>query len=181
MFDKVTDLFSAISRVPTQFLLAVAVAGGLVLFVPDQVASLLAVGEFRDAFRIYLGPSFLLVISWIVMRTFSRIQRRFEAAARQRRRCGLLETLTPEEQGYLVAYIAEDRTTIYLPIDDGIIGGLLARNIVYRSSSLVDPFNGVPYNLQPWARSHLRANEHLLADAAGRPLGPQDLRTMWGP
>ena len=82
--------------------------------------------------------------------------------------------LTPEEKGYLVSYIEGQQNTIYVGLDDGIMGGLTAKGITYRSSNMGDLLNGVAFNLQPWARSYLEENRYLLDGYAGKPMTPRE-------
>lgn len=73
-----------------------------------------------------------------------------------------LVNLTPNEKAYLAPYIFGEETTQYFLMEDGIKGSLEARNILYRASNMGDMVNGWAYNIQPWARDHLRNNPHLL-------------------
>ena len=177
MIEKLSEALNAISRVPTQLLVVVAVAAGLVLFFPEKLASTLAVDDFRKTYRLFVGPAFLLVMAWLVARLFTTLARPLQKRARLRKLHKRLEMLTPEEKGYLAPYVEKAATTINVAVEDGIIGGLLARGIVYRSSNVFDLVDGVPYNLQPWARAHLQSNVHLLEGAVGGPVSPREKRS----
>lgn len=132
--------------------------------------------SFRKTYRVFLGPGLLVIGAWLVARTVAACA----GPLRERKRLlslrQVLSTLTSEEKGYLSAYIDGGRTTIHFQVDDGIIGGLLARKIVFRSSNMFDLVDGVPYNLQPWAREQLESNRQLLDGATGQPIDAnQDL------
>ena len=79
MSEKVAEVLNAISRVPTQLLLALAVSSAFILFIPEDLASTLAVDEFRKSYRIYLGPGLVVISAWLVARAVA-------AAARGRAR-----------------------------------------------------------------------------------------------
>ena len=85
-----------------------------------------------------------------------------------------LDFLTPEEQGYLTPYVKDSVNTQKFPVEDGVVGGLLTKGIVYRSSNVFDMVEGVPYNIQPWAKAYLLRHPELLADA----LPPTNLSCM---
>ena len=169
MLEKLAEALNAIHRVPTQLLIVLAVASSFILFIPEDLAVTLAVDEFRKSYRIYLGPGLVVVGAWLVARLLAAIARPLQERKKLRKLHEGLSTLTPQEKGYLVAFIHDENTTINVPVEDGIIGGLLARRIVFRSSNVFDFVDGVPYNLQPWARARLLANPRLLDGAARRP------------
>lgn len=52
---------------------------------------------------------------------------------------------------------------------DGVAGGLAAKGIIYRSSNVINLIDGVPHNLQPWARLFLSTHPEVLDDAAQMP------------
>lgn len=115
MSEKVAEVLNAISRVPTQLLLALAVTSAFILFIPEDLASTLAVDEFRKSYRIYLGPGLVLIGAWLVARAVTAAgglfkQRKIQSLGRQS-----LESLAAEEKGYLAVFISEESTTIYAP------------------------------------------------------------------
>lgn len=177
---KISDAITAIYRIPTQLLLVISVAAACILFVPNDVAKVLALDSFRDNYRIFLGPGLLLLLSWTVARLITPLTTNAAERNSLRKREKQLEHLTPEEQGYLSIFVIDGKTTIYVPVDDGIIGGLKARSIVYRSSNIFTMMDGAPYNLQPWARDYLQNNLHLIKDGLGRPITLRErFRLKW--
>ncbi|MBU2802589.1 hypothetical protein HFV02_10085, partial [Acidithiobacillus caldus] len=44
----------------------------------------------------------------------------------------------------------------------GVVGGLVAEEIIYRSSSMGQFGAYFSYNIQPWAWDYLRKNPHLI-------------------
>ncbi len=47
-------------------------------------------------------------------------------------------------------------------MSDGVVGGLLTKRILYRSSSLSLSYTTFAYNLQPWAWEYLNSHPRLL-------------------
>jgi hypothetical protein len=56
-----------------------------------------------------------------------------------------------------------------------VVGGLVAKAVLYQSSSVGRMLTGLAYNMQPWAREYLAQNPHLLEGANPDPDGPPDL------
>jgi hypothetical protein len=54
-------------------------------------------------------------------------------------------------------------------MDDGVIQGLVAEKILYRSANVGSLITGFAYNVQPWAWDFLNANPHVLVDLPDEP------------
>lgn len=169
-----TSLTEYLQKIPAAFLVAILSVLALILFLPFDYAKTLSVDGFRDEYRVYLGPAFLLILSFCIARIYSH----FMSAHRNRRiikaRRKLLHKLTPEERGYLIPFIVNQRNSVYVGLDDGVMSGLLNKNITYLPSRQGDILNGFAFNLQPWAREYLEENPGLLNEYAGRPLTPRE-------
>lgn len=155
---KLIDIFR---HIPVTLLIAVIAALILVLYLPDNHASTLAIKEFREVYRAYLGPSLLLGICLLL----ARFSMALDGFRRERKRVSerneALYQLTPEEKGYLVPYVLGDLNTLYVGLNDGVMNGLIAKGITYRAANVGDP-RFFPCNLQPWARSVLQVQQYLL-------------------
>ena len=162
--------FGKFLNLPAGFLFALALILGLVIFLPEKTAETLAVKDFRVAYRMYLGPFFLLVVACLVAKTISAVRHHLQVRSSGRERVSQLRQLTPEERGYLAQFILEGKNTIYVAINDGVAGGLQRKGIIYRSSDLFNILEGIAYNLSSWAREELTKNSDLLSGAIGRPL-----------
>lgn len=180
MIDKLTNFADYFRKVPAAFLVAIISVLCLILFIPEEVAKILAVDIFREKYRIFLGPAFLLTASFCIARIFVHFKRTADEKKKLKNRQKALHNLTPEEKGYLVQYIENGQNTIYVGIDDGVMGGLLAKGITYRASNVGDLLRGVAHNLQPWAKEYLEKNPELLNGYAGRPMTPRErLHAGW--
>lgn len=182
---KPMEILKTIIAIPLALLLAVELTLAVLLFSPDQFADALALRDFREAYRVFLGPAFLLLSIWAVARLLSSVWRLVSAPVQRRQHLrklqGQLHALTPEEKGYLAHYVLDGNTTLHASMDDGIAGGLMARRIIFRTSSVFSLVEGAPLNLQPWVRDYLTAHPEILADAEGRPIPPREklLGRMW--
>lgn len=174
MFEKAYEILGAINRIPVLLLVALGAADAFILFIPEPLAATLAVDEFRKIYRIYLGPGLVVLGAWLIARFLAMAAMPLKQRRNLRNLQKSLATLTAEEKCYLAEFMETGRTTILVPLGDGIIGSLVARKIVYRSSNVFDVVEGVPYNLQPWARQYLQENPNVLEGAADRSLSPRE-------
>jgi len=107
MVKILTDLTNYLRKIPAAFLVAIATVLGLILLLPEETAKVLAVAEFREEYRIFLGPAFLLAVSFLVARIFMFLMQGYTEKQNLKSRQDALHHLTPEEKGYLAPYIVK--------------------------------------------------------------------------
>ncbi|KPQ20221.1 super-infection exclusion protein B [Halomonas sp. HL-93] len=173
MIEAFSGLLSSIKQTSPVIFTGLAIASGIVLFGSGELIETIGLNEFRDANTPYIGGCFVLSLSIVFAQSitgllsFSKAQVvKWQKSRKSRKLMELrkadLVNLTPNEKAYLAPYIFGEETTQYFLMEDGIKGSLEARNILYRASNMGDMVNGWAYNIQPWARDHLRNNPHLL-------------------
>lgn len=69
--------------------------------------------------------------------------------------------LSEPEKEILRGYVHNSTTTLYFPMSDGVVGGLEAQRILYRSSN-IGHLDEWAYNIQPWAWEYLNDHPELL-------------------
>lgn len=82
-----------------------------------------------------------------------------------KRRAKWLTSLTPDERGRLLPYIRDQRASVRFPIEDGVVGGLVGKGILFRASNVGHAISGFAFNVQPWAREELERHPELLSGA----------------
>jgi len=174
MMDKLTGFADYFRKISAAFLVAIVSVLALILFLPGEISKSLAVYDFREKYKVFLGPVFLLTISFCFARVFIFFMSGHTERKRLKNRQKMLYQLTPEEKGYLVPYIRHQKNTVYVGMDDGVISGLEAKHITYCASSMGSVLEGFAYNLQPWARDYLNDNPQLLDGHVGEPMTPQE-------
>jgi len=180
MMEKLTGFADYFRKIPAAFLVAIVSVLGLILFVPEEYAKTLAVDGFRNEYRVFLGPAFLLTLSFSAARVFNFFMQRYRQKQTLKKGQEALQNLTPEEKGYLIPYIEGKQNTINVGMDDGVMAGLRSKGITYLAANMGDLLNGFAFNLQPWAREYLESNPHLLDGYAGGPMTPrQKLHSRW--
>ena len=178
--EKLTAIIEYFRKIPAAFLVALLATLGLILFVPSKYASALAIDQFRDSYRIFLGPAFLLVFAFITARIYTSIEQHFANKKALKNFQQSLHNLTSEEKGYLAHFIGEEKNSIYVGMDDGVMAGLRKKGITYLAAQQGSLLEGFAFNLQPWARDYLLENPQLLDGSVGRPLTPREkLHSRW--
>lgn len=174
MLDSLTTFLSGLKQATPTLLFGLVLASGLVLFATESFVTTLGLAEFRQANMSYLGGTFVvavaLLVSHLVFGSTSWIRR---GIARHRRHKSLRE-LTPDEKAYLIPYVVNDQNTAYYLIEDGIAGGLTAKGIIYRASSVGSIVDGWAFNIQPWAKTYLKSHLELLGGANPDPESPRN-------
>lgn len=174
MIDKFKISFDWLTGIHPIFLATVLAILGILLFSPEGIAKSLAIYEFRENYKIYLGPALVVVTSLGFARVVFFFNKKMDINRSKKIRNQLPHQLTPEEKGYLYSYIFEEENTLYVALDDGVMGGLLAKKITYRASRSGNLLDGFPCNLQQWARNYLEQRPWLLDDRKGRPMTPRE-------
>lgn len=169
MIEGLASFLASFKKVAPVPLLAISFAAGIILFSPLALARTLGIDEFRETYRGWIGGAFVLSLSYLTahfvwwLRSIIIGRRKRDQAEKTRHQ--YLHDLTAEEKGYLAPFVFDGVNTQNFDIDDGIAGGLMAKNIIYRSSNVCNVLHGFPYNIQPWARDYLRKNPELLEGA----------------
>ena len=177
MLDWIGGFLSGLKQTTPVVFLGIAIASGIVLFIGNDLASTMGLSEFRKEYRAYLGGALVLSLSLVVAHALwsgakgilalakgalDRRKARRSLEARQKQ----LDKLTPDEKVYLAPYILDKENTRNFLIEDGTAGGLVAKGILYRASTVGSMLDGWAHNMHPWARDYLEANPHLLEGAA---------------
>jgi hypothetical protein len=155
----------AFGEIAVKPLLAIALSSGFMLFVPASVLDSLAMTKLVNEYRAWLhGIKSASDIFFQLRET--------RILTNQRRKW--LASLTPDEKNRLLPYIEDERASVTYPIGDGVVGGLVGKGILFRSSNIGHAISGFPYNLQPWAREVLLRHPEYLDGAEVVVRGPND-------
>lgn len=140
------------------------------LFGSEELIKRLGLLDIRDAAKPWLGTMWLLSISITsinsIISTFKWIKKKIESRINLKRLQKRLHNLTHEEKEFLYGYIANNTRTQSAHCNDGMINGLVAETIIYRSSTLSHYRTTFPYNIHSWAWEYLQEHPHLLTQPA---------------
>lgn len=166
---------------------AAVLASSSLLFAPPRLLEALGLSRLATESREGIGLAFLISSSLFLAQAASTMARAGKAcwsaatakvSNRRRQREAQdtakrelrdleaqLHSLTPDEQSYLALFIRDRRTSVRIPLQDGIAGGLRAKQILYLGSELGTEVSGHDHNLSQWAREYLDARPALLSEA----------------
>ena len=150
-------------------LLALAVATGIVLFSPALLVSKLGMTTLVADYRPLFGLAFLVSCTYLLAHALvslvQYIRDGLEARATRKARMALLQDLTPDEKSRLVPYIHDKRASVVYQITDGVVQGMVAKGILFRSTNLGHG-TGFSFNIQPWVRQEIEKNVAFLDGTA---------------
>jgi hypothetical protein len=171
MFDF-SKLLSALKIAPYA-MVGVAISTGIALFAPAAFVSRLGLDTLVGTYRPWIGATFL--VSTVVFLSFVSgragtmlwpiVLDRWNV--RQLRK--ELHCLSLPEQSLVAEFVDNETTTQCYFIGDGVVGGLVGKGILYRSSNVGRPGStSFDHNIQPWAWKYLRQHPDLVAAGRGR-------------
>ena len=134
-WTAVVGAFRKIGPIP---LTAIAFTGALLLFAPEAWLTFLDLNEIVTDYRSWIGLSTLFAwamlassfVWWIRAWAVERLQRSRTHAVRVQ----YLHELTSAETAFLVPYIFGDVNSRVVPLEDGIVGGLVGKGILFRAA-----------------------------------------------
>jgi hypothetical protein len=153
-------------KASTTTVAALAVAAAVLLFAPAGFVAALGLASFLASYRPFVGAALVLFSVLLLARGIAAgvalLKGKYERESDLRVRRSLLKDLTPAEAKALAGYIDNDTKTQYFSIEDGVTRGLELQQIIFRSTSVSSRGTRFAFNIQPWAREHLRRNPSLL-------------------
>lgn len=158
-------------KLPTKIMFAIALASGMVLFLPDNIVAKMYMVDFRNKYGFAIGLLFLISFSILavtliigIYKYFShkRSMKKFKATAKER-----LQKLDNYQKAIVYGLFMEDNHTSELPFHDGAVKWLKQNIIITETASqyaVSDLNNAVfPYMLHPWVVEELQKDSELLA------------------
>ncbi len=164
-------------RSPKQWFAVLLVTLAL-LILPASVLQRVGLQAFHDRYLTWIGLAALISAAVLVSESCAVGKRRVLIWLSHRVGKDYLRNLTTPEKVFLEAYIDQDTETQYAAEADGVVRGLAAKGLIYRSTSVSQPAL-VPtfaYNLQPWVRHFLKKHPELLKGTPPTPPGTKRLR-----
>ncbi|WP_165720494.1 superinfection exclusion B family protein [Bordetella trematum] len=166
MFVELAKSAIEFLKLAPRYLIAVAIVSGVLLFLPDTWLQRIGLNTFATANRQWLGLTFLVSAvlwgvsaiatcwDWVAGKFFRRRVRKHIAQK--------LCSLTEDEKQILRYYFAKGTRANMLKVDDGVVQGLVANRIIYRSASMGNILEGFAHNITDVAWDYIHANPHIL-------------------
>jgi hypothetical protein len=140
----------------------------LLSFAPDTALDALGLGDFRAAYRTWIGLLWILSFCGLVVTVVKSVYHCTSSVVIKRQNLKRLQerlrNSTPPERSILRRYIEGNTRTQKLAIDDGVVQGLMSEKILYRSSQVGDIMMRFDHNIQPWAWDYLKKHSELVKE-----------------
>jgi len=170
-------------KLAPRYLVAVAIICGVLLFCGDALLDLVGVRKFAQDNRQWIGLVFIATTTLFCVDRAIEIKRvvgkRKAIAKRSEKRLKRLHSLTEDEKQILRYYFAKQTRSNSLRIDDGVVQGLVAAGIIYRSASVGDLLEGFAYNISDFAWDYLHEHLDLLKGTTNTYRTDADEQTGW--
>ena len=158
-------------KLPTKIMVAIALATGMILFLPDSLISKMYMDGFRNEYGFIIGAVFVVSISILTIGVIISIYNYFYEMHKQKRikeNSGkLIASLDDYKKTIVYLLYNEDNHTHELPLNDGAVVFLENMMVIGKTTSqyFVDDITNpmFPYSLQPWVIEKLQNDEELLA------------------
>jgi hypothetical protein len=177
MLSSLIESAADVLKLAPKYFAPVGVVAGALLFVPTEFLHLLGVAQMAQDNRAVIGLTFLFcaavllvaALQWAVVpfksawrkrsaeKASATLKRNFERVMRER-----LGRLTEDEKQILRFYVVRQTRTNYLRIDDGVVQGLAAAKIIFRSANMGDFHAGFAHNINEVAWQLLNEDQALL-------------------
>lgn len=149
--------FIGLLKLPPKLLLGVAIASGLLLFLPDIIILRLYMDGFKEKFGFFVGIAFIVSISILVSNLivvlWKKGKKKYYDKRWERKRKNLLKNLEPEDKEVIILMLNDPDKTAMLPINNGTVIKLRSYKIITPAGSnhLINPLDmRIPYFVQPW-------------------------------
>jgi hypothetical protein len=182
VLESFAPILGALRKASPVPFFAIGLATSFVVFTPDSWATAVGIDELRVQPRQVFG--LLFIVSWSLLITYTLawvVRKANELHASRLRGCvraQSLTELTSAEKRCLAMYVRGNHNTHLFPLDEGVVGGLVRKDILFQACSQAE-FHAFPFNLQPWARRYLSAHPNLLDDVPGPPRREADNSPVW--
>jgi len=166
MVSEILKTIIEFLKLAPRYLIALGLMAACLLFSPDSFLKKMGVSQFVQDNRSWLGllfigttALFLVSIAGDILKSLKRwrLNRRAYAQITDR-----LNHLTEDEKQILRYYIAKQTRANTLRMDDGVVQGLAAAGILYRSTSMGSVVEGFGYNISDTAWEYLNVFPNLL-------------------
>lgn len=177
--EPLTVIMGTLRTLTPRVLLGLAIGTGALLFSGDWLLKPLGLSESiannRETVGVVFALSSSLVLAhgiasvWEIVVDESRKWKAKKDKEREKEKAreelnGRLHKLTRDEKAYLRPYVLGDVNTQHSPSEDGTAFGLTAKQIIYPAANEYNVLEGVPYNLNTWARDYLTEHSELLEE-----------------
>ena len=157
-------------KLPTKIMAAIALATGMMLFLPDTLISKIYLNEFRNEYGFIIGTTFIVSISILIIGIIISIYNYFYQIHKNKKikenSEKVIKALDDYKKTIVYFLYIQDNHTSELPLNDGAVVFLENMMIIgkatrqYFVNDISNPM--FPYLLQPWVVNKLQSDKELL-------------------
>lgn len=157
-------------KLPTKIIVAICIATGSILFLPNKLIEKMYMTNFRNKYGFIIGIVFIISASILIVsfaiRFYEFINEMYSKKKFDKNIKKLLQELDAYKRLLVYGLYTQDNHTSELPLNDGAVIYLEKMMVInkattqYAVSDLQNPV--FPYFLQPWVIKELDNNEELL-------------------
>ncbi|TMN21881.1 superinfection exclusion B family protein [Lentibacillus cibarius] len=158
-----------ILKLPPTIMSGLAIASGLLLFLPDHIIDKLYMTDLKEEYGLLIGGVFIIsvsiLVSYIGVSVSKAIYSKIINEKRVKLRKKQLKKLNNEEKELLKYFMDQPDKTLKLPMNNGITIKLQYYKIITPAGNnhlVLATDMRIPYFLQPWVQEFLSVNPHLL-------------------
>jgi hypothetical protein len=155
-----------ILKLAPRYLVSLGIVSAFFLFSPDKWLKEFGVYDFAQHYRAYFFCVFILTsVLFGVDRAiaiFGWICRKMLVSKFTQRRLQRLHRLTEDEKQILRFYFAKQTRSNVLRIDDGVVNGLAADGVIFRSANVSGGRMAFAHNISDEAWDYICHNQTLL-------------------
>ena len=153
-------------KLAPRYLIALSLAAAFLLFAPDKFIQRIGVLELTQNHRPVLGVTLVVSASICFVSIggagATLLKKWWGTRKFYRRAMKRLHCLNEDEKQILRFYLVENTRANSLRIDDGVVQGLVAEGIIYRSTSVGYMTDGFAHNIRDFAWDYLKKHQSLL-------------------
>jgi Super-infection exclusion protein B len=161
-----------ILTLPTNIMIALIMASGIILFSPEVFLNKIFMFDFREKYGFSIGLIFVLAVSVTLINLFYNITNSISTSKKKKKLFekmkNKLTELTDYQKAIVFGLFQEDDHTHELPLYNFHVKELERYKIIGKAASqyyISNPNNPLfPYLLQPWVINELNTNQALQED-----------------
>jgi hypothetical protein len=163
--DWLKGVIEAIKLKP-KFLLAAGIVCLLITGAPGKVREYLEYDKIISHYRGWISLAGFVLTAYATI-AMSGVWDHWRQWRLSRNAPQILEQLSSQEKGCLAEYIHRDASTLIYELGNGVVGGLVIKDVLYRPASIAVAGDRFAFNVQPWVMSAIITSPKLKEELLG--------------
>ena len=148
---------------------ALSIATGLIMFMPENIITLLYLEGVKTKYGMYIGLIFIIAISmfiaFIVDAILKSVKFKYNLSALKKQQVQFLKKQNSRNTEFIKMFLQEPTHTIRLPYHDGLVIEMQNNHVIspagtVHTVNILDPY--IHFFLQPWVIECIKENSVLI-------------------